>query len=85
MLIVHLSVLDVVKNFTADYDKPLIFDKVHHEVNQFCSTQNLHSVYIDLFGESASFNEYNNQYRVETRLSGYISDNIITSIGSRPD
>lgn len=45
------SVLDVVRNFTADYDKPLIFDKVHHEVNQFCSTQNLHSVYIDLFDQ----------------------------------
>lgn len=45
------SVLSVVRNFTADYDKPLIFDKVHHEVNQFCSTQNLHSVYIDLFDQ----------------------------------
>jgi len=45
------AVLAVVRNFTADYDKPLIFDKVHHEVNQFCSTQNLHSVYIDLFDQ----------------------------------
>merc|ERR1719414_634654 len=31
------AVFDTVKNFTADYDKPLIFDKVHHELNQFCS------------------------------------------------
>jgi len=45
------SVLSVVRDFSADYDKPLIFDKVHHEVNQFCSTQNLHSVYIDLFDQ----------------------------------
>ena len=41
------------RGYTPDYDKPLIFDKVHHEVNQFCSTQNLHSVYIDLFGKRA--------------------------------
>merc|ERR1719347_2507555 len=25
------AVYDIVKNYTADYDKPLIFDKVHHE------------------------------------------------------
>ena len=24
------AVYDIVKNFTADYDKPLIFDKVRH-------------------------------------------------------
>lgn len=45
------AVLKVVRDYSADYDKPLIFDKVHHEVNQFCSTQNLHSVYIDLFDQ----------------------------------
>jgi len=45
------AVLNVVRGYSPDYDKPLIFDKVHHEVNQFCSTQNLHSVYIDLFDQ----------------------------------
>lgn len=45
------SVYDVVKNFTVDYDKPLIFDKVHHELNQFCSRHTLHEVYIDLFDQ----------------------------------
>merc|ERR1719361_1895095 len=40
---------DIVRNFTADYDKPLIFDKVHHELNQFCSSHSLQEVYIDLF------------------------------------
>ena len=35
------AVQDIVKNYTADYDKPLIFDKVHHELNQFCSGHNL--------------------------------------------
>ncbi|OXA41350.1 erlin-2-B [Folsomia candida] len=40
---------DVVKNYTADYDKALIFNKVHHELNQFCSIHTLQEVYIDLF------------------------------------
>ncbi len=38
------SVFSIVKNFTPDYDKPLIFDKVHHELNQFCSAHNLQEV-----------------------------------------
>merc|ERR1719392_567918 len=45
------AVHDIVKNYTADYDKPLIFDKVHHELNQFCSVHNLQEVYIDLFDQ----------------------------------
>ena len=45
------SVYDIVRNFTADYDKALIFNKVHHELNQFCSVHNLHEVYIDLFDQ----------------------------------
>ncbi|CAG4960145.1 unnamed protein product [Parnassius apollo] len=44
-------VLDVVRNFTADYDKTLIFNKVHHELNRFCSAHSLHEVYIDLFDQ----------------------------------
>merc|ERR1719402_1943484 len=45
------AVYDTVKNYTADYDKPLIFDKVHHELNQFCSGHNLQEVYIELFDQ----------------------------------
>lgn len=45
------SVYDIVKNYTADYDKTLIFNKVHHELNQFCSIHNLQEVYIDLFDQ----------------------------------
>jgi len=45
------GVHDIVKNFTAEYDKPLIFDKVHHELNQFCSSHSLQEVYIDLFDQ----------------------------------
>ncbi|XP_046410259.1 erlin-1-like isoform X1 [Neodiprion fabricii] len=45
------SVYNMVKNFTADYDRTLIFNKVHHELNQFCSMHSLHEVYIDLFDQ----------------------------------
>merc|ERR1712156_957539 len=43
--------MGIVKRYSADYDKPLIFDKVHHELNQFCSAHNLQEVYIDLFDQ----------------------------------
>merc|ERR1719220_2382744 len=45
------AVHDVVKNFTIGYDKTLIFDKVHHELNQFCSSHTLQEVYIDHFDQ----------------------------------
>lgn len=45
------SVMDIVRNYTADYDKTLIFNKIHHELNQFCSIHTLHEVYIDLFDQ----------------------------------
>merc|ERR1719167_1982549 len=47
----HNAVYEIVKNYTADYDKPLIFDKVHHELNQFCSGHTLQEVYIELFDQ----------------------------------
>ena len=39
------------ESFFLFSDKPLIFDKVHHELNQFCSAHNLQEVYIDLFDQ----------------------------------
>jgi len=42
---------EIVKNFTADYDKTLIFNKIHHELNQFCSVHSLQEVYINLFSD----------------------------------
>lgn len=45
------KVWDTVAKFTADYDKPLIFDKVHHELNQFCSSHTLQEVYVDKFDQ----------------------------------
>ncbi|XP_053573726.1 erlin-2 [Bombina bombina] len=49
-LIPH-AVYDIVKNYTADYDKALIFNKIHHELNQFCSVHTLQEVYIELFDQ----------------------------------
>ncbi|XP_065407714.1 erlin-1 isoform X7 [Chrysemys picta bellii] len=45
------TLYDVVKNYTADYDKTLIFNKIHHELNQFCSAHTLQEVYIELFDQ----------------------------------
>ncbi|XP_042192528.1 erlin-1 isoform X2 [Callorhinchus milii] len=47
----HMKVYDIVKNYTADYDKALIFNKIHHELNQFCSVHTLQEVYIELFDQ----------------------------------
>ena len=49
------AVFDIVRNYTADYDKTLIYNKIHHELNQFCSVHNLQEVYIDLFGNLIRF------------------------------
>ncbi|KER18964.1 hypothetical protein T265_12075 [Opisthorchis viverrini] len=45
------TVFDIVKNYTADYDKTLIYNKIHHELNQFCSIHTLQEVYIEMFDQ----------------------------------
>lgn len=40
-----------VKKHGPGYDRPLIFDRVVHEVNQFCSGKTLQQVYIDEFDQ----------------------------------
>uniref|UniRef100_A0A8C2TMZ3 Erlin-1 n=1 Tax=Coturnix japonica TaxID=93934 RepID=A0A8C2TMZ3_COTJA len=45
------AVYNIVRNYTADYDKTLIFNKIHHELNQFCSAHTLQEVYIELFDQ----------------------------------
>lgn len=40
---------DTIKNYTIHYDQTWIFDKIHHEINQFCSKHSLTEVYITLF------------------------------------
>lgn len=43
------AVHSIVKNYTTDYDKTWIFERIHHEINQFCSQHTLQEVYIDKF------------------------------------
>lgn len=43
------QVLSTVRNYGEHYDKIMIYDKIHHEVNQFCSSHTLREVFIDLF------------------------------------
>ena len=38
-----------VKTYGEDYDRTWIFDKIHHEINQFCSSHSLAEVYIEKF------------------------------------
>uniref|UniRef100_A0A8D2JD26 Erlin-1 n=1 Tax=Varanus komodoensis TaxID=61221 RepID=A0A8D2JD26_VARKO len=45
------AVYNTVRNYTADYDRALIFNKIHHELNQFCSIHTLQEVYIELFDQ----------------------------------
>lgn len=42
-------VYDTVLNYTEDYEKFWITDKLHHEINQFCSKHSLQEIYIDIF------------------------------------
>jgi len=43
------SAVNLIRNYTVNYDQTWIFDKVHHEINQFCSKHTLQEVYIELF------------------------------------
>jgi len=42
-------VIETIRNYTVDYDRIWIYDKIHHEINQFCTKHTLREVYIDLF------------------------------------
>jgi len=43
------AAIDLIRNYTTNYDQTWIFDKIHHEINQFCSKHTLQEVYIELF------------------------------------
>lgn len=43
------AVYETVKNYTVDYDKTWVYDKIHHEVNQICSRSTLEEMYITNF------------------------------------
>jgi len=41
--------LNTIKLYGINYDRTWIFDRIHHEINQFCSSHTLQEVYIDQF------------------------------------
>ncbi|XP_028761939.1 erlin-2-B-like [Neltuma alba] len=43
------SVYETLHNYGMHYDKTWIYDKIHHEINQFCSSHTLKQVYSDDF------------------------------------
>eukprot|EP00457_Paulinella_chromatophora_P009525 gb/GEZN01009593.1/.p1 GENE.gb/GEZN01009593.1/~~gb/GEZN01009593.1/.p1 ORF type:complete len:318 (-),score=59.91 gb/GEZN01009593.1/:274-1227(-) len=40
-----------IKNYTTKYDQTWIHDKIHHLINEFCSSKTLQEVYIDHFDQ----------------------------------
>ncbi|KAF5752054.1 hypothetical protein HS088_TW02G01074 [Tripterygium wilfordii] len=44
-------VYETLLNYGVDYDNTWIYDKIHHEINQFCSSHSLQQVYIDVFDQ----------------------------------
>jgi hypothetical protein len=42
---------ETIKEYGIHYDKTWIYDKIHHEINQFCIIHSLQEVYIDLFDQ----------------------------------
>lgn len=45
------SVYQIIHDYGVNYDKTLIYDKINHLLNQFCSKHTLQEVYIDKFDE----------------------------------
>lgn len=44
-------VYETLRNYGVQYDNTWIYDKIHHEINQFCSSHSLQQVYIDVFDQ----------------------------------
>lgn len=47
-------VYNTLLNYGVHYDNTWIYDKIHHEINQFCSSHSLQEVYIDVFDQASS-------------------------------
>ncbi|KAJ0038589.1 hypothetical protein Pint_23493 [Pistacia integerrima] len=45
-------VYETLRDYGVQYDKTWIYDKIHHEINQFCSSHSLQQVYIDVFDQA---------------------------------
>lgn len=59
---------ETLRNYGVTYDKTWIYDKIHHEINQFCSGHTLQQVYIDMFDQVSGRTTVLHPY---FRVSGY--------------
>ncbi|XP_058180227.1 uncharacterized protein LOC131298774, partial [Rhododendron vialii] len=41
------SVIETLRDYGLGYDNRWILDKIHHEVNEFCTSHSLQEVYVD--------------------------------------
>ena len=48
-------VYETLLNYGINYDKTWIYDKIHHEINQFCSAHSMQQVYIDMFDQVTTY------------------------------
>lgn len=48
-------VYETLLNYGVQYDNTWIYDKIHHEINQFCSSHSLQEVYIDVFDQVSNW------------------------------
>lgn len=64
------NVYEIIKNYTIDYDKPLIFDKITHEMAQICSKASLQEMYIDKFDKLDEFLTQHLQDYLDVYASG---------------
>lgn len=60
----------------------MIFNKVHHEVNQFCSVHSLQEVYIDLFGNYRSVDQIIDFIQISRFFSDQIDENLKKALQS---
>jgi regulator of protease activity HflC (stomatin/prohibitin superfamily) len=44
-------VIETLRNYSTSYDQDMIFSKIHHEINQWCSGHSLQEVFIDKFDQ----------------------------------
>lgn len=49
-------VIETLRNYGLGYDDRWILDKIHREVNEFCTSHSLQQVYVDLF-DQVRYNE----------------------------
>ncbi|CAJ0944893.1 unnamed protein product, partial [Mesorhabditis belari] len=79
------AVHEIVKNYTVDYDRPLIHQKVHHEINQFCSKHTIQEVYIDLFDKIDENLKHSLQMELQVMAPGLFVQSVRVTKPRIPD